>query len=76
MDGFFASVIPRSHESADRVREILGLPDDAWSELRVTFGIGEVAKIEVTLIPRPQQLWDLLSLVVPVEIGGSGMPDG
>lgn len=59
------SMIPRNQESADRTREILGLPEDVeWSELRVEFGLDELAVVTLTLIPTGEQVRDLAELAI------------
>lgn len=56
------AVIRRGQEDAPRVQEIMGLPDDAWSEIKVSFGLDEVAVAEVTFLLTGEQLIALAEL--------------
>jgi hypothetical protein len=50
------SYIARQPETAERIQEILGLPDDMWSDLQVEFGLDMVGTAKVTLLLRAEQL--------------------
>lgn len=56
------SILDRNPETADRVQEILGLPDEAWSEVQISFGTEEFATAKVTLLLRSEQLTALAEL--------------
>lgn len=59
------SMIRRNQGSADRTREILGLPEDVeWSELWVEFGLDDVAVVTIKLIPTGEQVLELARLAV------------
>lgn len=58
------AVLHRSAGNEAQLRSILGLPDDAWTELEVRFGMGGFATATVTLLLSQDQvvaLADVLS---------------
>lgn len=62
-----AAILRRNPTTATRVREILGLPNDAWDNLNVAFGHGEIATATVTLLLTRAQIVALAELLHEVE---------
>lgn len=48
--------IQQGLKDATRVREILRLPDDAWSDIKIRFGLDEHGTAEVTFLLTGEQL--------------------
>lgn len=60
--GYSYAYLRKQPETAERLGEILGLPDERWTELHVEFGADEVATATVTLLLRADQLIALAEL--------------
>ena len=56
------AVIRQGYDDAHRVQKILNLPDEAWSDIKVKFGLDEVATAEVTFLLTGDQLQALASI--------------
>jgi hypothetical protein len=55
-----AVFLKREPNTAWRVTEILGLPDENWSEIEVQFGLDQPATATVTLLITKEQLRQLV----------------
>ncbi len=58
------SLIRRNPTSAAQVQEILGLPDDRWSELKIEFGLDLIGTAEVTFLLTGEQTVALAQLAI------------
>lgn len=59
------SMLNRDPVTAQRTREILGLPEDLdWSDLQVEFGLDNVGSVTLKLIPTGEQVAQLAALAV------------
>jgi hypothetical protein len=52
----------RTPATAARVREILGLPNDAWNDVDISFGNDGVAQARISLFLTPDQVVQLAVL--------------
>ncbi len=59
------SFIKENSEAYAKCHEILDLPEGVdWTELKVTFGSGKYAEIQLWLIPSGEQVRDLAELAI------------
>ena len=59
---FSVAWLRRSPKTAERVTEILGLPNLCWTEVRLSFGTEDAAVARVTLFVTAEQLTQLAML--------------
>ncbi len=59
-----AALLNRDSATADEVQRIMGLPDDRWSEINVSFSTEEFATATVTFLLTGEQLVALAQLAV------------
>lgn len=58
------SLLKSNPETAARVKEIMGLPNDNWSDIQIQFGLNEFAEVRVTFIPTGEQVHALAWLAI------------
>jgi len=58
-DTFRFALLRRDPETAEAVQKVMGLPDDRWSGIEITFGTEEIGEAKVTFILTPEQLASL-----------------
>lgn len=56
------ALLRRNQHVGTRVREIMGLPNDDWSSIAVSFGMDEVPAVTITFIPTAAQIVALAQL--------------
>lgn len=59
-----AALLNRDSATADEVQRIMGLPDDRWSEINISFSTEEFGTATVTFLLTGEQLVALAQLAV------------
>lgn len=64
------AVMHRNRETGEAVKRILGLPNDAWTDVSIQFSTDDIATATVTFLLTTDQVKDLAGVLTGVPAGG------